>query len=272
MVVQGLCSKKLKALITLTTDFGTADWFVGVMKGVITGIAPQTQVTDLTHAVPAGDVRAGAFVLAAAYRFFPRGTIHVVVVDPGVGSQRKAIVVQTRNYRFIGPDNGVLSWALRQEKITAVRSIENTRYFLQPVSRTFHGRDVFAPVAAHLSAGILLARLGPAQADFIRLPWNAARREKNSIRGEIVYIDRFGNCITNIEDAMLARLGTQRALEVLRGRKRLCPVADYYQAVPAGQPVAVSGSSGFLEIAVNRSHAASILRLRIGDPIKVRCR
>jgi S-adenosylmethionine hydrolase len=190
-------------IITLTTDFGTHDWFVGTMKGVILGIAPRAAIVDLTHEIPAGDIRAGAFALAAGFRFFPKGTVHVAVVDPGVGGARKAIAVQTSNYLFVGPDNGVLSLALAREKIKSVHSLGNANYFLRPISHTFHGRDIFAPVAAHLSRGTPMHKFGPARKDFIRLPWPQPRVRRGCIEGEVVFIDRFGNAITNIENASL---------------------------------------------------------------------
>src|SRR3989442_15159550 len=180
-------------LITLATDFGFSDWFVGTMKGVILGIAPRAAIVDITHEIPAGDIRAGAFALRASYRFFPKGTVHVVVVDPGVGSERKAIVVETDNYFFIGPDNGVLSWALAKERIKTIRALENEHYFLHPISGTFHGRDIFAPVAAHLASGVPTRKLGPVSKDFMRLPWPEPKRARNRIEAKIVCIDRFGN-------------------------------------------------------------------------------
>ncbi len=146
--------------ITLTTDFGLGDWFVGTMRAVILGIHPRANVVDITHGIPPGDIRAGAFALMASCRFFPRGTVHVAVVDPGVGSRRRAIAVRSANHFFVGPDNGVLSWALGLEEIKTIRLLENPEYFLAPVSRTFHGRDIFAPVAAHLSRGLRASRLG----------------------------------------------------------------------------------------------------------------
>jgi len=254
-------------LITLTTDFGTRDWFVGTTKGVILGIAPRAAIVDITHEIPAGDIRAGAFALAAACRFFPKGTVHVAVVDPGVGGARKAIAVQTANYFFVGPDNGVLSPALAQEKIKSVRRLENTDYFLQPVSHTFHGRDIFAPVAAHLCRGTSVRKLGPAQKDFILLSWPQPHLQPNGIKGEVVFIDRFGNAITNIENIGLNPLGR---LEVFLGHKRLCSVRTFYQSVRVGQAVAVPGSSGFLEIAVNGGNAARRLGLKIGDRVSIR--
>src|SRR5436190_23539094 len=158
-------------LVTLLTDFGTADWFVASMKGVLARLAPGTGIIDITHDISPGDMRAGAFALAASYRFFPKGTVHVAVVDPGVGSDRRAIAVRTTNYHFVGPDNGLLSWALKREEIKTVRALENTAYLLHPISHTFHGRDIFAPVAAHLSRGVPIHRFGPARKDLVRLEW-----------------------------------------------------------------------------------------------------
>ena len=258
-------------LITVTTDFGTADGFVGTMKGVIARLAPGATVIDITHEVPPGDLRAGAFALAASCRFFPKHTVHVAVVDPGVGSQRRALAAQTADYFFVGPDNGVLSWALRGEKIKAIRRLENEQYFLHPVSRTFHGRDVFAPVAAHLSRGVDIRRLGPPADDFVRLPWPEPIREADQVRGEVVYVDRFGNAITNITEQHLSRL-RRGGRGVDLGRRRLCPLAEFYQSVPKGQPLAVIGSSGFVEIAVNGGSAAARLSLSAGSPVTVRSR
>ena len=185
-------------LITLTTDFGLTDWFVGTMKGVILGIAPRATIVDITHQIPAGDIRSGAFALLGSYRFFPKGSVHVAVIDPGVGSERKAIVAETDNYFFIGPDNGVLSWTLPKERIKTIRALENEHYFLHLISGTFHGRDIFAPVAAHLASGVPTRKLGPVSKGFMRLPWPEPKRARNRIEGEIVYIDRFGNAITNL--------------------------------------------------------------------------
>ena len=262
------------------------DWFVGTMKGVILGIAPRAAIVDLTHEIPAGNIRAGAFALAASYRFFPKGTVHVAVVDPGVGGARKAIVVQTANYLFVGPDNGVLSLALAREKIKSVRRLENANYFLQPVSHTFHGRDIFAPVAAHLSRGVPIRKVGPAQKDLVRLSWPQPRVRRNQIDGEVVFIDRFGNAITNIQNTSLRPKtavvpGRRPALrstsvytkntggEVFFGRRRVCQVKVFYQSVPTGRAVAVPGSSGFLEIAVNGGSAAKRFGLKVGDRVKI---
>ncbi|HVV74277.1 MAG TPA: SAM-dependent chlorinase/fluorinase [Verrucomicrobiae bacterium] len=255
-------------MITLLTDFGARDWFVGTMKGVIAGIAPRAVVVDLSHEVAPGDIRAGAFALAASYSFFPRGTIHLVVVDPGVGSKRKGIAVQTEQFCFVGPDNGVLSWALRREKIKSIHSLENSKFFLKPPSHTFHGRDVFAPVAAHLSHGTPIQRFGPRMSEPVHLPWPPPRRTRMGLEGEVIYVDRFGNALTNIESGELES-GGGRGWSVLAGRC-LCPVESFYQAVPAGRPVAVIGSSGFLEIAVNGGSAAESFKLRPGTPVRLK--
>jgi S-adenosylmethionine hydrolase len=193
------------------------------------------------------------------------------VVDPGVGGARKAIAVQTANYFFVGPDNGVLSWALSGEKIRAIHALENEKYFLHPVSRTFHGRDVFAPVAAHLIRGVGIQKLGPRLKEVVRLARPVPRVRGGRIEGEVLYIDRFGNAITNIEAQMLQAPGRGR-LSVLLRHKWLCPVAAFYQAVPTGRPVAVPGSSGLLEIAVSGGSAANDLGLRVGSAVQVRLR
>ena len=190
-------------LVTFTTDFGTSDWFVGTMEGVIAGISPATRVVSITHQVSPQNIRAGAFALAAACTWFPHGTIHVAIVDPGVGSQRRAIAVKTRRYLFVGPDNGVLSWALRQESLEEVRTIENSKLFLAEVSRTFHGRDIFAPVAAHLSRGLRFQDIGRQRDRFVRLPWPESTETNGQISGEIVYIDSFGNGITNVPNTAI---------------------------------------------------------------------
>ncbi len=257
------------SVVTLTTDFGTHDWFVGTMKGVISGIAPEATVIDMTHDLSPEDIRGGAFALAASCRFFPKGTVHVVVVDPGVGSRRKAIAAQTASGIFLGPDNGVLSWALAKEKVVALHALENEAYLLQPVSQTFHGRDVFAPAAAHLSRGVPIKRLGPALKDYTSLEWPEPRTRRGGIEGEVVYIDRFGNAITNLNGSLLG--GPEWASCEVYGKNRwVCPVRTFYQGVPQDDPVALVGSSGFLEVAVNGSSAANVLGLRTGCRVVLR--
>jgi S-adenosyl-L-methionine hydrolase (adenosine-forming) len=257
------------SVITLTTDFGARDWFVGTMKGVIAGIAPKANVIDLTHELRPGDLRGGAFALAASCQFFPKGTIHVVVVDPGVGSHRRAIAVRTAKGMFVGPDNGVLSWALAKERITAIHALETEAYFLQPVSRTFHGRDVFAPVAAHLVRGVPIKKLGPALKDFVRLDWPKPRQRAGTVAGEVFYVDRYGNGITNLESSLLGGAG-RASCEVHAKGRWVCPVRPFYQAAEPKTPVAVAGSSGFLEIAINGGSAEAVLGMRIGTRVVLR--
>jgi len=257
------------SLITLTTDFGARDWFVGVMKGVVLGLHPRATIVDLTHDLPPGDVRAGAFALMAASQYFPNGTVHVAVVDPGVGGPRRALAVQTERFVFLGPDNGVLSWALRRERIRTIRVLENAKYFRSPLSSTFHGRDLFAPAAAHVSRGLPPARLGRAVRDFVSLPWPQPVTSPGEVRGQVIYLDRFGNAITNLPAELLA--GAPRAHCQVTGRRTArAPLAAFYGAVPVNRPVAVVGSSGFLEMAVNGGSAARRFGLQVGDLVRVR--
>jgi S-adenosylmethionine hydrolase len=255
-------------LITLTTDFGNRDWFVGTMKGVILGINPDATVIDLTHEVPAGDVRAGAFSLAAAYGYFPRGTIHVAIIDPGVGSPRPAVAIKTANFTFVGPDNGVMSWALARETIRTRHRLENTRYFLPAISRTFHGRDVFAPVAAHLSCGTAIHRLGSRVDHHLSLEFPEPVVTGNRIQGEILHADVFGNLFTNINEAILQAQGWPAWSVHARGQK-LCDGGLFYAQVPKGQPIALIGSAGWVEIAINQGSAGSSFQLHPGDPVAI---
>jgi len=259
------------SIITLTTDFGTADWFVGTMKGVILSLQPGAQIVDITHEIPTGDIRAGAFALAASHGFFPGGTVHVAIVDPGVGSRRRAIAVRTADAFFVGPDNGVLSLALAREKIKAVHRITNEQLFLRPLSNTFQGRDVFAPVAAKLSNGLALGKVGATIKKFVKLGWPEPRRTADSIEGEIVYIDRFGNAITNMRNGRFTSMG-KSACEIFLEGKRLCSLQEFYQAVAHGTPVAVPGSSGFLELAVNGGSASKKFKLQVGQAVIARFR
>jgi hypothetical protein len=253
------------SMFTLLTDFGNEGWFVGAMKGVIVGLAPGATVIDLTHQVSPGDVRAGAFALLAAYHYFPPGTIHIVVVDPGVGSARPALLVTTERYSFLGPDNGVLSWALRDEQVKSIHQLSAREYFLPHISQTFHGRDVFAPAAAHLAKGVPPEAFGCAQPSFHKLPWPDVREVAGSLHGEILYVDRFGNAISNLPNTLRTDVRFLKAAIVANGTR--CPVRDFYQAVPPGQPVAVPGSVGLLEIAVNGGSAAVSLQLTVGTPV-----
>ncbi len=256
------------AVITLTTDFGTQDWFVGTMRGVIAGLAPEARVIDLCHDVTPGDIRAGAFTMAAAVDYFPEGSVHVAVIDPGVGSERQAITIQTDHATLVGPDNGVLSWAVRNHVVREVRALTNPAWWRIPVSRTFHGRDIFAPAAAHLAAGAPFAEAGEMITDFVRLPWPEPVSTSRSCAGEVLHVDRFGNAITNIPSPGVpaANGGPDTATVRLPGN-RTVPLGDCYANVDVGHAVAVIGSSGFVEIAINRGDAARTLGLVPGTPV-----
>jgi S-adenosylmethionine hydrolase len=255
-------------LITLTSDFGLRDWFVGTMKGVILGIQPNLTLIDITHEVPPGDIQAGAFALSAAVPFFPAGSVHVVVVDPGVGTHRAALAVATARAFYVGPDNGVLSWALAQDPPKTVCRLENPTYFLPSVSQTFHGRDVFAPVAAHLSGGVSIKDLGPEIRDYVRLERPEPKQEQGRIHGIVIYIDRFGNAMTNIHRNVLP-WPDRAALQVRLGQGQVLPVRPAYQTVGPGEPVALFSSAGFLEVAINSGSAAQVFSLQKGQPIQL---
>jgi S-adenosylmethionine hydrolase len=258
-------------LITLTTDFGYQDSFVGIMKGVIAGINPLAQVIDLTHGVPPQDVIAGALILQNSIRYFPRRTIHVVVIDPGVGSARQPLLIEADGSYFIGPDNGVLSLALEGKIADRIVALSNHTYHLQPTSKTFHGRDIFAPAAAHLSLGVAVEEFGESVANFTQLALPAVARLGQSIEGQILYIDAFGNLFTNIRERDLTGLPSER-LELAVGPLRVPCLATSYAAVSAGELVAVVNSWGLLEIAENRGNAAHHTGIRIGDKVKLSLR
>lgn len=264
------------ALITLLTDFGTRDEYVGVMKGVIAGINPDARVVDISHSIDPQDIVQGAFILAAAYPYFPAGTVHVAVVDPGVGTARRVLAVACGGHRLVAPDNGLLERVLaRQADIIAV-CVENPRYFLKPVSDTFHGRDIFAPVAAHLAGGLPLTELGPV-IDQQTMVTGVIPRWRFStstcLEGRVVALDRFGNLMTNIDAAgidMLVRRFPGRQLTVELGDKRIDGLVNTYAGAEANRPVALIGSRGLLEIAVNRGNARQFLKADKNDVVRVR--
>ena len=253
--------------ITLTTDFGLRDGFAGVMKGILLRRAPRAAVIDLTHEIPPGDLQAAAFVLMASYIYFPQGTVHLVVVDPGVGTNRSAVAVKSQGHFFVGPDNGVLSWAAGPRP-AAVVELENPRYRLSPVSRTFHGRDIFAPAAAALAAGTPLGRLGRRRKTICLLPFPRVVWTRARARGEGLVVDRFGNLITNIAERPCRSRWGLRRLAVRAGGRRI-PVVDAYGMARRGAPLAVFGSSGFLEISVREGRADQALRLKAGSPVSL---
>ncbi|HEV2687968.1 MAG TPA: SAM-dependent chlorinase/fluorinase [Bryobacteraceae bacterium] len=257
-----------KRLITLTTDFGASDHFAGVMKGVISGIAPAAQIIDISHEVQPFEVPDGAFTIAQAYRYFPKKTIHVVVVDPGVGSTRRPLLAEMAGQFFVAPDNGVLSMILAREP-AKVRHITNDRYFLHPVSRTFHGRDVFAPVAAHLAKGVLPAKFGKLIDDHLRLNFEKPTRTgKRNWTGSILKVDRFGNLITNLHIDDFSGIQTH-AFGLNVGLQIVSRLALTFTECDPGELFVVVGSSGYLEVATNQGSAAKALGCGAGSPVEL---
>lgn len=244
-------------LAALLTDFGTADVYVGVMKAVMIGICPDARIVDLTHAIPPQDVVAGALALAAAAPYFPAGTIFLCVVDPGVGSARRAIAVRSAGLTFVAPDNGLVSLAVGEGGVEVV-ALENPAYALPVMSRTFEGRDRFAPAAAWLARGVDLATCGPRLDAFVRLDLPAAEESDGEIAGEVVRVDRFGNLVTNIPAAALARLSDGARVTVMVAG-RTAPLVATYGEMPAGGLGALVGSTGHLEVSVNGGSAAATL-------------
>ena len=255
-------------LITLTTDFGLVDSFVGIMKGVVYSIDPAAQVLDLTHGIPPQNIVAAALTLRHAVPYFAAGTAHVAVVDPGVGGPRVPLLIESDGSYFIGPDNGVLSLALQGRKVDQIVRLSNPAYQLRPQSPTFHGRDVFAPAAAYLSRGIPPVAFGDRLDTMIKLELPAAVRERDRLQGEIIHIDRFGNLFTNIEVRDLRTLAEGR-LVIELGGLRIQGLAPSYAAVPSGDFVAVINSWGVLEIAINCGAAAQRTRAALGGKVSV---
>ena len=260
-------------LITLLTDFGSRDTYVGVLKGVIASICPEAAVVDLTHAVPPQDIRAGAFHLLVACPYFPAGSVHLAVVDPGVGTDRPLIAVEAGGHRFVGPDNGLLRWIVERLDADSWRAVRlaEPRYWLvlaSEVSHTFHGRDIMAPVAAHLATGVTLDRLGSPLGVLAGAPLPLPTRDGSRLRGEILHVDHFGNAIANIRREQLSAPGG--ALRVDIGAHSLCGPVESYAGAAVGEPLVIWGSAGFLEIAVREGSAAAALGIRAGDPVFVR--
>ncbi len=251
------------AVITLTTDFGLRDGYVAAMKGAILAVAPEVSLVDVSHQVPPQDVASGAYLLAGAYCYFPAGAVHLAVVDPGVGSARRGIVVETAGYRFVGPDNGLFSAVFQRESEWNAVEIRNAAYFRPEVSPTFHGRDIFGPVAAHLYNGVPPADLGPRIADPVRLDLWTVQEGDAGVIGRIVHVDHFGNAISNLEKRSVG--GGDVRVRV--GECVFDGICHTYADVPEGEALVLYGSDDTLEVAVNGGNAARKLGLRRGDRI-----
>ena len=249
---------KDRPVITLLTDFGAADYYAGAMKGVICGICPAARLVDISHDIAPFAIAEAAFILSQTWPCFPRGTVHLIVVDPGVGSARRPVLAEAGGQRFVAPDNGVLTMVYDAVPGLRVREISASRYFRQPVSQTFHGRDIFAPVAAHLSAGLPPSRFGKRIDDYVRLAFST---------GTVLHIDRFGNVVTSFRSEVLAQ-----PFQLRIGRHRISRLAPSYAEVEPGRLFVIAGSAGFLEVSLNQGSAASVLGIAAGDTVELEAR
>jgi S-adenosylmethionine hydrolase len=256
-------------LVTLTTDFGEQSPYVAAMKGVILGVNPDARLLDLGHQVPPQDLRHAAHFLTVAVPCFPPGTLHVVVVDPGVGSDRAILYAEVGGQRLLVPDNGCWTWLERGATAGRVLRVSEPRYWRHPVSATFHGRDVFAPVAGHLSLGLDPAALGPPVTDWVRLPPPAWRAGPGELAGDVLFVDSFGNLITSIPAAALPAAVTAVAATLAGGQPRTLPRVRTYAEADAGQLVLLASSSELLEVAAAQGNAARLLGVRAGDPVRL---
>jgi S-adenosylmethionine hydrolase len=260
-----------RPIITLTTDFGSSDHFVGAMKGVILDIVPEAQIVDICHSVQAFDVLDGALTISQAYSYFPTRTVHVVVVDPGVGTARRPILASSDKYHFVAPDNGVLSMIYAREARMHVRHITSQHYFLQPVSNTFHARDIFSPVAAYLAKEVDSLKFGDEVEDYVRFSAPKPKAvDENRLRAVVLKVDRFGNLVTNItpQDAPMLFAGG-KAFKIVVGSREITEIRSAYAEGAPGEVIGVLGSMGFLEIAANRGAAAQLTGAGKGSDVTV---
>lgn len=255
-----------KPIITLTTDFGTRDGYVGAVKGVTKRINPEAELVDITHGVEQFDVLEAAFALMNSYVYFPKGSIHLVVVDPGVGSQRQPLLIESEDFFFVGPDNGVFSFVYDNEKMREIIVPSNQKYFLAELSSTFHARDIFAPVAAYLSLGVDVNEFGSSAKECIKFTLPQPRKTRQGLVGEIIHVDKFGNLVTNVPAELLQ---DKRISGITMGRRKIKRVAQCYFDIPGKELGALVGSSGFLEIAVNQGSAQQITKSKIGTSVRI---
>jgi S-adenosylmethionine hydrolase len=258
-----------RPLIALLSDFGTADHYVGTMKGVVLGVCPEATLVDITHDIPPHDVRAGARQLAASYKYFPPGTVFLVVVDPGVGSARRGIAVETADYRFVAPDNGVLSAVLDETAARRVVELTERKFARATISRTFEGRDRFAPAAAWLAKGAAITTLGRGVAEPVRLEWPPIVERPDGVEGAVELVDRFGNLITNLGREVVERLVRSGDIDIAIGGRTVPRLVATYAEVGAGELCALFGSSDRLEIAVSGGSAAAALGVGVGAPVRL---
>ena len=260
-------------IVTLTTDFGLVDHFAGAMKGVMLDVFPEVRIVDITHAVQAYDVLDGALAISESYKYFPGGSVHMVVVDPGVGSTRRPILATVGEHYFVAPDNGVLSLVYQGAESVLVREITSSHYFRQPVSSTFHGRDVFAPVAANLAKGVDPAKFGDEITDYVRFAAPSPKAAPDgSLRGIVLKIDRYGNLITNLRAADAPQMfgADPPPFRITIGKHEITEIYGHYAQGAPGEIFAILGSMGFLEFSTNRGNAAKLLEIGKGAEVSVR--
>lgn len=262
--------QSIPSVITLLTDFGSEDYFVGAMKGAILSINPQALIVDITHEIPPQDIEAAAFNLLAVYQDFPAGTIHVAVVDPGVGSTRRPILIECGGQFFVGPDNGIFSWICEREGNCRAIHLTNEQFWRHPASATFHGRDIFAPVAAALSTGVAITEFGAELSDHVRLEVLLPEVASDGrIVGRVIHIDRFGNCITNLTREHFGGDQTASGAKLLINGREISSFRQFFSegAVDGNDLFCLVGSTGFLEIAARNSSAATVLNAQRGNTV-----
>ena len=263
------------SIITLLTDFGLNDEYVGTMKGVILSVNPSATIIDITHNIDPHDIIQAAFAIKSSYKFFPDGTVHVVIVDPGVGGSREIIALEMAGHIFLAPDNGILTLLVEEENIAEVVRVDNKKFFLKSISRTFHGRDIFAPVSAHISSGIKINNIGTSinKNDLVKFSIPKPEiSDKSELVGSIVSVDRFGNLITNIDSSCLknfCRPEPGKKPEIRIGNNRITGLSKSYENSAPNSPLIIIGSRGYLEIAVNCGSAKNYFKAEKGDTITV---
>jgi hypothetical protein len=261
-----------RPIITLTTDFGLKDPYAAEMKAVILSISPNTTIVDITHNIEKFNIRMGAYVLASASPYFPKGAIHVAIVDPSVGTKRRPILIQTKHGFYIGPDNGLLALAAKSQGIEHIYEVSNRRLMLPRVSNTFHGRDIFAPAAAYLAEGVSPTEFGPEIREITTPRFAKLIKRKNMLVGEVIHVDDFGNIITNFSKKKLESMGIKETVSIiLKNTKLKLKLCKAYGEAKPQKPLAIIGSHNFLEVSVNQGSAAENFNMKSGDKVIIYC-
>lgn len=258
----------MRRVITLTTDFGLQDYYVSAMKAVMLGIAPEVRLIDVSHDIPSQDIMAGSWVLKNSAMLFPSKTVHAVVIDPGVGTERHPIALQVEDQYFVGPDNGIFSLLTADRDYTAVR-LTKQQYLRDSNSNTFHGRDIFAPAAAHLSRGVPLEDLGEPLDELVSYRWMQPIADKDGVQGTVIHIDKFGNLVSNIPEKLIKEVVEGKKVKIYAGNVILNNISTTFGVVAEGEPVAYIGSAGMLEIGINKGNAEEMLGVQKGAQISI---